>query len=462
MNFYWISILLFLITANLISGGNNSTQGTGCENKFLLMEMVALGAEFGGTLTAHEKMVVQSPLVLADPPDACTTLKNETVVLVQRGTCSFTTKAKLAQDAGASAIIVKNDRNEFPDLVEFSFLYRRVCSSIFKLKRKQSRRWAPDEPGSSGVDMNTKTVLGFVLFASVFLLISYKLMCDAFVTVLVIMFCMGGIEGLQTCLVAVLYRWFQNAGDSFIRVPYVGRISHLRVAVTPFCVIFGGVWAANHDISFAWISQNIFGITFIVAVLQRVRVTNLKVGSILLGCVFLYDVFWVFGSEKIFNESVMIVVAHGGKSSADGIPMLLTIPRMFDPWGGYCVVGLGDLILPGLVIAFALRYDYLADKTFRAGYFVWAMTAYGLGLLLTYVALIFMDGHGQPTLLYINSLLLDMCIVIQILLLLGKKRGELEILWNRGEPYMVCPHMRLQEAAEHMCLNEDCDCGKND
>ncbi|KAL5722213.1 Signal peptide peptidase-like 2 [Ranunculus cassubicifolius] len=54
----------------------------------------------------------------------------------------------------------------------------------------------------------------------------------------------------------------------------------------------------------------------------------------------------------------MIVVAHGGKSSADGIPMLLKIPRMFDPWGGYCVVGLGDLILPGLVIAFALRQNF--------------------------------------------------------------------------------------------------------
>jgi hypothetical protein len=35
--------------------------------------------------------------------------------------------------------------------------------------------------------------------------------------------------------------------------------------------------------------------------------------------------------------------------------MLLKIPRMFDPWGGYSIIGFGDILLPGLVVAFALR-----------------------------------------------------------------------------------------------------------
>lgn len=35
--------------------------------------------------------------------------------------------------------------------------------------------------------------------------------------------------------------------------------------------------------------------------------------------------------------------------------MLLKIPRMFDPWGGYSIIGFGDILLPGLLIAFALR-----------------------------------------------------------------------------------------------------------
>ncbi|MBA0826994.1 hypothetical protein Goarm_011805, partial [Gossypium armourianum] len=94
--------------------------------------------------------------------------------------------------------------------------------------------------------------------------------------------------------------------------------------------------------------------------------------------------------------------------------MLLKIPRMFDPWSGYSIMGFGDILLPGFLIAFSLRlelcglhlqnilfllmfvhanlfltlditraaygyrYDWLANKTLRAGYFVWVMIAYGL------------------------------------------------------------------------------------
>jgi signal peptide peptidase-like protein 2B len=52
-------------------------------------------------------------------------------------------------------------------------------------------------------------------------------------------------------------------------------------------------------------------------------------------------------------------VARGDKSGEDGIPMLLKIPRMFDPWGGYSIIGFGDILLPGLLIAFSLRLKLL-------------------------------------------------------------------------------------------------------
>ncbi|KAJ6972337.1 hypothetical protein NC653_032805 [Populus alba x Populus x berolinensis] len=208
---------------------------------------------------------------------------------------------------------------------------------------------------------------------------------------------------MQTCLVALLscFRWFQPAGESFIKVPFFGAVSYLTLAVSPFCIAFAVVWAVFRRVSFAWIGQDILGIALIITVLQIVRVPNLKVGTVLLSCAFLYDIFWVFVSKWWFKESVMIVVARGDKSGEDGIPMLLKIPRMFDPWGGYSIIGFGDIILPGLLVAFSLRYDWLAKKNLRAGYFLWAMTAYGLGLLITYAALNMMDGHGQPALLYI-------------------------------------------------------------
>ncbi|KAL0339427.1 UNVERIFIED_CONTAM: Signal peptide peptidase-like 2 [Sesamum angustifolium] len=294
--------------------------------------------------------------------------------------------------------------------------------------------------GYSGVvDINTTSAIFFVVIASCFLVMLYKLMSYWFIEILVVVFCLGGVEGLQTCLVALLscFRWFEHAAESFVRVPFLGAVSYLTVAVSPFCIVFAVLWAVYRSVSFAWIGQDILGIALIITVLQIVQVPNLKVGTVLLSCAFLYDIFWVFVSKWWFHKSVMIVVARGDGSGEDGIPMLLKIPRLFDPWGGYSIIGFGDIILPGLVVAFSLRYDWLAKKSLKAGYFLWAMLAYGLGLLVTYVALN-MDGHGQPALLYIVPFTLG------TLITLASQRGDLKHLWMRGEPYRPCPHIQLQ------------------
>ncbi|KAL6569526.1 Signal peptide peptidase-like 4 [Orobanche minor] len=296
------------------------------------------------------------------------------------------------------------------------------------------------------VDINTTSAILFVLIASCFLVMLYKLMSRVFIEILVAVFCIGGIEGLQTCLVALLscLRWFDHAAESYVKVPFLGAVSYLTFAVSPFCIAFAVLWAVFRRVSLAWIGQDILGIALIITVLQIIRVPNLKVGTVLLGCAFLYDIFWVFVSKWWFHKSVMIVVARGDGSGEDGIPMLLKIPRMFDPWGGYSIIGFGDIILPGLLVAFSLRldragYDWLSKKSLKSGYFLWAMLAYGLGLLTTYVALNLMDGHGQPALLYIVPFTLG------TLITLGNKRGDLEHLWTRGEPDRPCPHIQLQQ-----------------
>ncbi|EPS64645.1 hypothetical protein M569_10136 [Genlisea aurea] len=69
------------------------------------------------------------------------------------------------------------------------------------------------------------------------------------------------------------------------------------------------------------------------------------------------------------------------------------------------------------------------------------MVAYGFGLLVTYVALNLMDGHGQPALLYIVPFTLG------TLVTLARKRGELNRMWNAGGGVgeVPCPHIRLQQ-----------------
>ncbi|XP_050378708.1 signal peptide peptidase-like 2 [Argentina anserina] len=437
------------------------------------------------------------------------------VIMVDRGHCKFTTKANYAQAANASALLIINNQKELykmvcePDetaldihipavmlpqdagvtlermllsnavvsvqlysprrpVVDIAevFLWLMavgtiLCASYWSawsareaaIEHEKLLKDGADETttakaplGAGIVDISTTSAVLFVIIASCFLVILYKLMSAWFIELLVVLFCIGGVEGLQTCLVSLLSRWFKRTGEAYIKLPLLGAISYLTLAVSPFCIAFAVLWAVFRTVSFAWIGQDILGIALIITVLQIVRIPNLKVGTVLLSCAFLYDIFWVFVSKKVFHESVMIVVARGDRSGEDGIPMLLKIPRMFDPWGGYSIIGFGDILLPGLLVAFSLRYDWLASKSLRAGYFLWAMIAYGLGLLITYVALNLMDGHGQPALLYIVPFTLG------TLLTLGKKRGDLPILWSRGEPERLCPHVRLEHSQE---LRED-------
>jgi signal peptide peptidase-like protein 2B len=186
-------------------------------------------------------------------------------------------------------------------------------------------------------------------------------------------------------------------------------------------------WGYYRLNSYAWIGQDILGIALILTVLQIVRLPNIKVSTILLSCAFFYDVFWVFISPAFFHESVMIVVARGYKSDGEGIPMLLKVPRLYDPWGGYSIIGFGDILLPGLLVSFCLRYDWTARKSLLRGYFLWSTVGYGLGLFLTYVALNVMNGSGQPALLYIVPCTLGS------VLSLGWWRGELKSLWFKGD-----------------------------
>uniref|UniRef100_A0A803LQG2 PA domain-containing protein n=1 Tax=Chenopodium quinoa TaxID=63459 RepID=A0A803LQG2_CHEQI len=473
MNFQRLSLSLLLCTlvvcvraGDIVHHDDKAPKKPGCENDFILVkvqtlvdnkndqEFVGVGARFGKRIVSKEKNAKNSRLVLSDPPDCCTKPKIKLagdVIMVHRGHCRFTTKANVAEAAGASAVLIVNDQNELykmvcePEETDLNIhipavmLPQEAGKTLEKLLSNGSsvsvQLYSPRRPvvdiaevflwlmavgtilcasywsawtareaaaeheklledasdelsnmGSGGiVNISTTSALLFVVVASCFLVILYKLMSSWLIELLVVLFCIGGAEGLQTCLVALLSRWFKLFAHSYVKVPFLGAVSYLTLAVSPFCITCAVLWGVYRDLQFAWIGQDILGISLIMTVIQIVRIPNLKVGTILLSCAFLYDLFWVFLSKKLFHESVMIVVARGDKSGEDGIPMLLKVPRISDPWG---MIGW--------------------RRSLRAGYFLWTMIAYGLGLLVTYVALNLMDGHGQPALLYIVPFTLGM------------------------------------------------------
>uniref|UniRef100_A0A803KVW6 PA domain-containing protein n=1 Tax=Chenopodium quinoa TaxID=63459 RepID=A0A803KVW6_CHEQI len=406
--FFSLCFLIISVRAgDIIHHDDKAPQKPGCENDFILVkvqtwigekedvEFVGVGARFGTRIVSKEKKANHSRLTLSDPKDCCSQPRNKLagdVIMVHRGHCRFTTKANVAEAAGASAVLIINDANE---------LYKMVC-----------------EPDETDLDIHIPTVMlpqdaGITLekmlsnssSVSVQLYSPRRPVVDIAEVFLWLM-----AVGTVLCAsywsawsareaVAEHEKLLEDASDELSNVSYGGVVNISTKSALLFVVVASSFLVVLYKLMSSWLIE-LLVLLFCIG--------GAEVGTILLSCAFLYDIFWVFISKKLFHESVMIVVARGDKSGEDGIPMLLKIPRMFDPWGGYSIIGFGDILLPGLLIAFSLRYDWLAKKSLRAGYFLWTMIAYGLGLLITYVALNLMDGHGQPALLYIVPFTLGM------------------------------------------------------
>ncbi|CAL5331648.1 unnamed protein product [Camellia sinensis] len=477
---------------DIVHEDDKAPKRPGCNNNFVLMvkvptyvdgrgvnEFVGVGARFGPTLESKEKHASYDRLALADPPDCCSKPQNKLtgeVILVHRGNCSFATKANVAEDAGASAILIINNHTELfkmvceanetdvdigipavmlpqdagenleeslknnslvtvqlyspkrplVDVAEVFLWLMAVgtilCASYWSawsareaaieqdklLKDASDEFFITEGNGSSGVvDISTTSAIVFVLIASGFLLMLYKLMSVWFIDILVVLFSIGGAE--PNSVWNGLSLGFANLFGGFLIEGIALIITVLQIIRVPNLKNMASSSRGLLTL-FPELNESTREITGAVARMQMV-------GTVLLSCAFLYDIFWVFVSKLWFQESVMIVVARGDKIGEDGIPMLLKIPRMFDPWGGYSIIGFGDIIVPGLLVAFSVRYDWLSKKNLWRGYFLWAMIAYGLGLLITYM---------------------------RTFLTLGRKRGDLQNLWTRGEPESPCPHFRPQ------------------
>merc|ERR1711942_388715 len=80
---------------------------------------------------------------------------------------------------------------------------------------------------------------------------------------------------------------------------------------------------------------------------------NVVTGCILLGGLFFYDIFWVFGTD------VMVTVAKSFEA-----PIKLVFPQDLLENGlnatNFAMLGLGDIVIPGIFIALLLRYDIVS------------------------------------------------------------------------------------------------------
>jgi minor histocompatibility antigen H13 len=102
-------------------------------------------------------------------------------------------------------------------------------------------------------------------------------------------------------------------------------------------------------ISKSWIYNNILAIIFCVHALQFIFLGNFKTGTLLLILLFFYDIFFVFGTD------VMVTVAKNIDA-----PIKLQFPRdLTTVPPQYSILGLGDIVIPGIFVSLCLRFDFL-------------------------------------------------------------------------------------------------------
>jgi signal peptide peptidase-like protein 3 len=222
-----------------------------------------------------------------------------------------------------------------------------------------------------------------------------------------------------------------------------------------------------------WILNNLLGISICIAFVSHVRLPNIKICSLLLVCLFVYDIFWVFFSERFFGANVMVSVATQQASNPVHtvantlnlpglqsitkkleLPVKLVFPRNL--LGGmvpgntaveFMMLGLGDMAIPGMLLALVLCFDHrksrdignVTDVPFVKGrkYIWYALSGYAAGLIAALAAGV-LTRSPQPALLYLVPSTLGPVVFTSWV------RSELNELWDGPRP-IVNDKTRLME-----------------
>lgn len=176
-----------------------------------------------------------------------------------------------------------------------------------------------------------------------------------------------------------------------------------------------GVW---YFLKKHWVANNLFGLAFAINGVELLHLNKVITGCILLGGLFFYDIFWVFGTN------VMVTVAKSFEA-----PIKLVFPQDLLENGlaaqNMAMLGLGDIVIPGIFVALLLRYDQSLKRNSNF-YFYTTFIAYILGLCGTIVVM-HVFKHAQPALLYLVPACLGAPLFMALI------RGDLKSMFNYAD-----------------------------
>ncbi|WVQ77377.1 hypothetical protein IAR50_007062 [Cryptococcus sp. DSM 104548] len=249
-------------------------------------------------------------------------------------------------------------------------------------------------------------------------------------------FSIAGVFAIQSTFTTILSFFLSALGVTstiyHIRVSSGFRqIFHLRITFSSLSLIPVAIAipAAYIYLGKPYILSNILALSLSTETLGLLKLDSFATGFMLLGALLVYDVFWVFATP------VMVTVA---KTIDAPIKILSPKTSPFASPTKFSMLGLGDIVVPGLIIALCLRYDLhryaqahkgqnvTPKSKFGRRYFNVAILSYVLGLGTTMAAMGW-SGRAQPALLYLSPA----CTLGPLLYAIA--RGELSQFWAYSE-----------------------------
>uniref|UniRef100_A0A3Q3DQW8 Signal peptide peptidase-like 2B n=1 Tax=Hippocampus comes TaxID=109280 RepID=A0A3Q3DQW8_HIPCM len=400
--------------------------------------------------------------VLCSPADVPEGGFPNRIAMVMRGNCTFYEKVRLAQMNGAKGLlIVSKDRLTPPagnktqyeeidipvallsysDMLEISKMFAKGrlvamyapkepvldynmviiflmavgtvavgghwAGSKDRKKRymKHKRDDGADKQDEETLDVTPIMICVFVVMCCSMLVLLYFFYDTIWV---IAIFCLASSVGLYSCLWPFVRRFpFCKCRIPENNLPYLHKRPQVRaLLLSALCVGVSITWMVfrNED-QWANLLQDTLGIAFCLYMLKTVRLPTFKVLKRQHIIKLFTEDFFPSFYGRLSGESIMVEVAAGPSDSAthEKLPMVLKVPRLNSSPLALCdrpfsLLGFGDILVPGLLVVYCHRFDILTQSS--RIYFVACTIAYGVGLMITFVALALMQ-MGQPALLYL-------------------------------------------------------------
>nr|XP_060618568.1 signal peptide peptidase-like 2B [Anolis sagrei ordinatus] len=322
------------------------------------------------------------------------------------------------------------------------------CSE--KKKQHIKSQCQTENSGEITIDTNIYLTCTCALMAN-FMLLSLYCLYDYMVCAMTGIYCLYASFSLYCCLSPFVSKF--PFGRSMIHLPYFHKALEIRalllailcISITAVCIFFG------NEEAWGWILQNVLGMCIGIYLLRTIHIPNLKNCSLFLTAHLFYDAVCLFITPFLTKtgRSVTDVTALGSYDS-EKIPFLLKVPILSPASimdNSFTVAGLGDVVLPGFLVAYCHRFDVQVDSS--GVYFLASTLAYSYGLLVNFIATTLLQTN-QSTLLYLVP-----CILITILTV-AASRKEVVIFWAGmgAEEDMPHPSLELKESKEQLCQQE--------